>query len=119
MDVLSEVLSICRSERAVTARFALSAPWGLHSAGVSGALIRMARGAPYWITLPGFAPLQVMAGDLVMLPLGAAHTIASAPGVPAAPFAQLIAQNAVGSQDENPLVFSHGGGGESTDMFSA
>lgn len=119
MDVLSEVLSICRSERAVTARFALGAPWGLHSDGVSGALIRMARGAPYWITLPGSAPLLVMAGDLVMLPLGAAHTIGSTPGVTAAPFAQLIAQHAVGPRDENPLVFSHGGGGESTDMFSA
>ena len=46
MDVLSEILSICRSERAVTARFALTAPWGLRSAGVSGAMMRMGRGAP-------------------------------------------------------------------------
>lgn len=119
MDVLSEVLAICRSERAVTARFSLTAPWGLRSAGVSGAMIRLSRGAPYWIQLQGDAPLRVEAGDLVMLPLGAPHTILSAPGVPATPFADLIAQHADGPKDENPLVFSHGGGGEATDMYSA
>ena len=92
MDVLSEILSICRSERAVTARFALTAPWGLRSAGVSGAMIRMGRGAPYWIALPGMAPVQVEPDDLVMLPLGAPHVLLSSPGQPTTPFADLIAQ---------------------------
>lgn len=119
MDVLSEVLDICRSEHAVTARFALSAPWSLHSAGVSGALIRMSRGEPYWIEVQGAAPQRVEAGDLVMLPLGAPHTIASAPGLAALPFSRLIAQHAEGPAGENPLVFSHGGGGALTDMFTA
>jgi len=119
MDVLSEVLSICRSERAVTARFVLTAPWGLHSAGVSGALIRMSRGAPYWIQVQGAQAVLVNPGDLVMLPLGTPHTIASTPGAHAEPFSRLIAQHAVGPRDENPLVFCHGGGGELTDMFSA
>lgn len=119
LDPLSEVLAICRSERAVTARFALGAPWALQSDGVSGALIRLSRGAPYWITLAGQAPLRIEAGDLVMLPQGAAHTVASAPGLPATPFAQLIDAHAVGPRDENPLVFSHGGDGAPTDMFSA
>jgi AraC-like DNA-binding protein len=119
MDVLSEVLAICRSERAVTAHFSLTAPWGLHSAGVPGAMIRLSRGAPYWIQLQGGAPLRVEAGDLVMLPLGPPHAIMSTPGVPTTPFADLIAQHADGPKDENPLVFSHGGGGEATDMYSA
>src|SRR2546427_2675989 len=64
MDVLSEVLDICRSERAVTARFALTAPWSLKSTGVTGAMIRMARGAPYWIQVEGMQPLRVEPGDL-------------------------------------------------------
>ncbi|MEF7617529.1 AraC family transcriptional regulator [Aquincola sp. MAHUQ-54] len=119
MDVLSEVLSICRSEGAVTARFELSAPWALRSEGVSGAMIRMARGAPFWITLAGARPVRAEPGDLLMLPLGAAHTIASAPGVSPVPFATMIARHAVGPLDENPLVFAHGGGGAATDMFSA
>ena len=70
MDVLSEVLAICRAERAVTARFSLGAPWALHSGGVPGAMIRLSRGAPYWIRLEGGAPVGVERGDLVMLPLG-------------------------------------------------
>ena len=119
MDVLSEVLAICRAERAVTARFSLGAPWALHSGGVPGAMIRLSRGAPYWIRLEGGAPVGVESGDLVMLPLGAAHTIASAPDVSAVPFSELIARHADGPKDENPLVFSHGGGGEGTEIFSA
>ena len=43
MDTLSEVLAICRAERAVTARFTLRAPWGLASASLPGALIRLSR----------------------------------------------------------------------------
>lgn len=119
MDVLSEVLSICRAEGAVSARFALTAPWGLRSDGVSGALIRMARGAPYWMHVQGTQPVLVNPGDLVMVPLGAPHSIVSALGAPEETFSRLIAQHAVGPRYENPLVFSHGGGGELTDMFSA
>lgn len=119
MDTLSEVLDICRSERAVTARFALSAPWGLRSEGVSGAMIRMARGEPYWLRVDGMAPVRVEPGDLVMLPTGAPHTVASDLGVVPEPFSRMIARHAQGPKDENPLVFSHGGGGPGTDMFSA
>lgn len=119
MDTLSEILSVCRSERAVTAHFSLTAPWGLQSEGVSGAMIRMARGAPYWITLPGTAPVRVEPGDLVMLPLGAPHTLQSDPGVSTTPFAEVIAQKTVGLLDEKPLVFHHGDGGDATEMFSA
>lgn len=119
MDVLSEVLSICRSGQAVTARFELTAPWALRSEGVSGAMIRMSRGASFWIQLQGAEPLRVQAGDLLMLPLGAAHTLYSSPGVKIEAFSNLIARHAVGIMDENPLVFSHGGGGDLTDMFSA
>lgn len=119
MDVLSEVLDICRSERAVTARFALTAPWSLKSTGVTGAMIRMARGAPYWIQAQGMPPLRIEPGDLVMLPMGAPHVVASDLGVAPELFSRLIARHAEGPQDENPLVFSHGGGGEATEMFSA
>lgn len=119
MDALSEVLAVCRSEHAVTARFTLGAPWGLRSGGVSGALIRLARGAPYWLQVQGQAPVQVQPGDFVMLPLGAAHTMRSAPGVALEPFERLIARHAAGKRDESPLVFSHGGAGAATEMFTA
>lgn len=121
MDVLSEVLAICRAERAVTARFHLSSPWGLHSNGVSGsAMIRMARGAPWWVeAVGGGPPLRVEPGDLVMLPLGAPHRMGSAPDAPAVPFAQLLTQRVPGARDEAPLELHHGGGGPACEMFSA
>ncbi|MBN9408762.1 MAG: AraC family transcriptional regulator [Burkholderiales bacterium] len=119
MDVFSEVLAICRSEHAVTARFALGAPWGLDSAGVPGVVIRLARGAPYWMEIAGAAPLRVDAGDLVLVRPGVAHRIVSSPGAAATPFATLIARHAVGVRGENPLVFAHGGPGDFTDLFSA
>lgn len=120
MDVLSEILTICRAERAVTARFHLFAPWGLRSDGVAGsAIIRMARGAPWWIEVAGRAPVCVAPGDLVMLPLGTPHSMGSAPEVPAVPFAQLLAQRTPGARDEAPLTLRHGGAGEACEMFSA
>ncbi len=121
MDVLSEVLSICRAERAVTARFQLSAPWGLQSSGVAGAaMVRMARGAPWWVEVAGGGPpLRVEPGDLVMLPLGTPHRMASAPDAPTVPFAQLLTQRTPGARDEAPLVLQHGGGGAPCEMFSA
>lgn len=121
MDVLSEILAICRAERAVTARFQLSAPWGLKSEGVDGsAVIRMARGAPWWIAVQGMpAPLRVEPGDLVMLPLGAPHRMLSSPDAPTVPFAQLLTRRTPGARDEAPLVLAHGGGGVACEMFSA
>src|SRR5690606_39966532 len=50
-DLLSRLLAHWRSDRAVTARFSLSAPWALRSAGVEGALIRMCAGAPYLLAV--------------------------------------------------------------------
>jgi AraC-like DNA-binding protein len=119
VDALSEVLSICRAERAVTARFALTSPWGLASDGTPGVIIRLAREASYWMMLHDKPPLQVRAGDLVMLLPGVPHRIASTPDAPATPFAELIDRHAVGPRGENPLVFSHGGGGTLTDLYSA
>jgi hypothetical protein len=120
-DVLSEVLAICRSQRAVSARFALTAPWGLLSEGTAGALIRLARGAPYWLQVQGQAALRIAPGDLVMIAPGARHRISSDPQAPCTPFAEMIARHADGPRDENPLVFSHGapqGSGDFTDLYS-
>lgn len=120
MDVLSEVLAICRAERAVTARFHLSSPWGLRSNGVSGAaMIRLARGAPWWVEAAGSEPVWVEPGDLVMLPLGVPHRMGSGPDAPAVPFAELLTQRIPGARDEAPLELRHGGGGAACEMFSA
>ncbi|OVZ57577.1 hypothetical protein CDO44_17620 [Pigmentiphaga sp. NML080357] len=117
-DLLSRLLAHWRSDRAVTARFSLSAPWALRSAGVEGALIRMCAGAPYWLAVGAEAAIPLEAGDIAMLPHGDAHTISSAPGLPAQPFQPLIAAHQVGAHGDQPIVFAHGGDGPATEMFS-
>lgn len=117
-DVLSQVLASCRSVRAVTARFTLGAPWALNSLGVEGLLIRLARGAPYWIGLEGAKPEQVGPRDVVVLPNGAAHTVASAPDIKPQPFAPLIARHQVGRHGDHPLAFSLEGEGPVTELLS-
>jgi AraC-like DNA-binding protein len=117
-DVLSHVLATYKSERAVTARFSLSAPWALHSSGVDGPLIRMCTGAPYWIAVDGAEPVQVAPHDIAMLPQGVAHTVSSAPGLEPLPFRALIEAHSVGRHGDHPIVFAHGGGGAATELFS-
>lgn len=108
MDVLSEVLAECRSDRAVTARFGLAGPFALSSAGVEGVLIRMATGGGYWLRVGNDTPRWIAPHDLVLLPLGSAHTVSSDPDLPPRPFADLITQHAVGAHGDAPLVFDVG-----------
>lgn len=118
MDVLSDILAICRSERAVTARFALTQPWGLASAGTPGAIIWLARGNSYWMQIEDQPAVRIAPGDLVLVRPGIRHRIGSSPQADTTPFAELIARYAIGPRGERPLVFAHGGGGASTDLFS-
>ena len=111
IDSLSEVLAICRAERAVTARFALRAPWALRSEGVPGAMIRVAQGPAYWLQVEGCEPVLVQSGDLVVLPHGSAHVMASDLALEPVAFAEMIERFAVGPRDANPLMFAHGGRG--------
>lgn len=117
-DILSNVLSAYRSDRAVSARFSLSVPWALQSMGVEGPLIRMCTGAPYWIQTGGAEPVLVGPGDLVALPQGRGHTIFSSPGQTPTLFRDVIAAHMVGRHGDHPIVFSHGGGGEATHLYS-
>lgn len=117
-DHLSDVLAICRAERAVTASFSLRAPWALASEGVPGTMIRIAQGQPYWLQVRGQAPVRVMPGDLVVLPLGSPHVMASDLALTPVPFARMIERFAQGPKDENPLTFEHGGAGARTRVDS-
>lgn len=117
-DTLSRVLAACRSERATTARFDLSAPWSLRSHGVEGLLIRLGVGAPYWLTPEGEPPVLLRSGDIALLPHGGAHTVASDPGLPAMPFRELIEKHQQGRHGDHPITFTHGGGGAATALYS-
>jgi len=117
-DLTSLVLATLRTERAVTARFSLAAPWALRSEGVEGLLIRVCTGQSYWIEMQGQPSVGVDPGDIVLLSQGGPHTVASQPGLAAEPFATLIARHMHGPHGDHPITFSHGGGGAVTELFT-
>lgn len=118
MDVLSEVLSGCRAESATTGRFTLHPPWSLESTGLQGAMFRIARGAPYWLQLEGMPPVRIEAGDLVLLPRGGRHVIASSPELRPTPFSRVLSEYGMRERGEKPLVFTMGDSGPATELFT-
>lgn len=117
-DLISLVLGTLRTDRAVTARFSLTAPWALRSEGVEGLLMRVCTGQPYWICVDGDAPVHVEPGDIVMLPQGGPHVVASDTALETVPFRELLQRHMRGEHGDHPITFSFGGGGEATELFS-
>jgi AraC-like DNA-binding protein len=117
-DLISLVLGTLRTDRAVTARFSLTAPWALRSEGVEGLLVRVCTGEPYWIQVDGLDAVQVQPGDIVMLPQGGPHVAASAIGLDPVPFRSLLQRHMRGAHGDHPITFAHGGGGAATELFS-
>lgn len=117
-DLISLILGTLRTDRAVTARFSLAAPWALHSDGVEGLLLRVCTGHPYWIRVDGLSPVHVQPGDIVMLPQGGPHVVASELALAPTPFRDLLQRHMRGAHGDHPITFSHGGDGESTELFS-
>lgn len=122
-DLISLVLGTLRTDRAVTARFRLTAPWALQSEGVEGLLVRVCTGRPYWIQVDGQAAVHVQPGDIVLLPQGGPHRVASALDLDPVPFRSLLRQHMRGAHGDHPISFAHGGpgeaaGGETTELFT-
>ncbi|WP_242559099.1 MULTISPECIES: AraC family transcriptional regulator [Pandoraea] len=110
-DVLSQLLAACKAERAVTASFRLHSPWALHSAGTEGALIRVCTGQGYWIHPDGGEPIQIGPRDIVMLPRGTPHTVASMrmpdPNEVVA-FADVLSAHMTGRHGDHPIEMTYG-----------
>lgn len=121
-DLISLVLGTLRTDRAVTARFSLTAPWALRSEGVEGLLVRVCTGHAYWIQVEGQEAVHVQPGDIVLLPQGGPHEVASTLGLDPVPFRTLLPQHMRGAHGDHPITFAHGGdgrrGGGTTELFS-
>ncbi len=117
MDILSEILSGVRAERAMSAHFKLSAPWGLSSAGVRSLLIRMSKGSHYWMKVRDLPPTRVDPGEVVLIQPNVAHTISSDPDGGKRPFSDLFADLHI-ERVGRPLVIEYGGGGQEIELYS-
>ncbi|XYH95466.1 cupin domain-containing protein [Sorangium sp. So ce1128] len=114
MDALSDVLQAIRLASNVFKRVELSAPWGVRMRG--GALAGfyyVVRGS-CWLTVEGTPPpaTALSGGDLVLLPLGHAHTLRDRVKSPVRTMEALISE--AGGDD----VLRSGGGGPTTTLIS-
>src|SRR5881392_1059627 len=79
VDPLAEVLDVSRVRGAVLAHVCANHPWGIRLSSTQGAAFHAITAGTCWLRLDGSAPLQLMPGDVVLLPTGRAHDMVSTP----------------------------------------
>ena len=84
VDPLAGVLEVSRVRGAVLAHVCANGPWGIRLPSTPAAFHAITAGT-CWLRLDGSAPLQLMPGDVVLLPTGSAHDMVSDPTAPRAP----------------------------------
>jgi AraC-like DNA-binding protein len=77
MDVLSDIVASMRVGMPHSARVDLPAPWGLKFPASPGAGFHVILRGAAWLLAPGAEPIPLAAGDVLFLPHGGKHVIAS------------------------------------------
>ena len=79
MDLLADVLAVSGVRGTVGARIAAGESWGVWWTGIAGAAFHAVTAGVAWLGVPGQPPLKLMPGDVVLLPTGTGHSLASDP----------------------------------------
>lgn len=79
MDVLAEVLAVSGVRGTLGARIDAGDDWGWWNGPSSGAAFHAVTSGTAWLSRPGEPPVQLLPGDVVLLPGGAEHVLASDP----------------------------------------
>ena len=77
MDPLSDVLDLSRVSGALMASVRACVPWGLDLPQLPGAAFHAFTSGTAWLRVGDSEPLQLMPGDVVLLPAGARHRLSS------------------------------------------
>jgi AraC-like DNA-binding protein len=86
MDPLSDVLDLSRVRSALMVSVRACAPWGLDLPQFRGAGFHAITSGTAWLRVGDGEPLQLMPGDVFMLPAGARHRVSSEPDGPCVSF---------------------------------
>ena len=86
MDPLADVLDLSRVRGALMANVRAHAPWGLALPHSGGASFHAVTAGTAWLRVAGHAPIQLMPGDLLLLPSGVPHRLSSEPKGRCRPF---------------------------------
>jgi AraC-like DNA-binding protein len=79
MDVLADVLAVSGVRGTLGQRIDAGADWGWWSPQAPDAAFHAVTAGTAWISRPGEEPVQLLPGDVVLLPRGAEHALASDP----------------------------------------
>ena len=112
---LDDVLDLLRVRGALMARIRAHASWGLRIPSASGAMFHAVSAGACWVRLPGHPPRELFAGDVILLPTGAAHVVSSEVSGPARAFDRVAKARAL--NDAGELVLD--GSGRSTHITCA
>jgi AraC-like DNA-binding protein len=77
MDPLADVLEVSGVRGALLGNVRAHAPWGIDLPQRAGASFHAVTAGTAWLGVPGEAPRQLMPGDLLLLPTGVTHILAS------------------------------------------
>jgi AraC-like DNA-binding protein len=79
VDPLADVLDLSRVRGALVANVRAHAPWGLGLLQNTGASFHAVTSGTAWLRVDGRQSVQLMPGDLLLLPSGVAHRLSSEP----------------------------------------
>ena len=86
MDPLADVLDLARVHGALMATVRAGHPWGLDVPKNEGASFHAVTSGTCWLRVGDQPPLQLVAGDVLLLLTGIAHHLVSTPDGPTVPF---------------------------------
>jgi AraC-like DNA-binding protein len=94
MDVLSDILDTVRLETTVFAQTWLRPPWGIRAERREQFAFHVLPHGGGCLEVEGIDPIEVGAGDVVMLAPGRSHTLRDRPGSPVRDLGELLAEGA-------------------------
>jgi AraC-like DNA-binding protein len=95
VDALDAMLAVAGVRGAVAATLNAAEPWGLDLEAIPGAAFHAVTAGTAWLRIRGRDDLRLMPGDVVLLPTGIAHVLASAPDAGTVPFDRVAAEQAL------------------------
>jgi AraC-like DNA-binding protein len=107
MDPLADVLDLSRVRGALMANVRARAPWGLELPQSYGASFHAVTAGTAWVRVAGHDPIQLMPGDLLLLPSGVSHRLSSESKGRCRPFDRAMKQELMTPQGDLNLA-GHG-----------
>src|SRR5262249_32577862 len=95
MDALTAVLAVAGVRGTVAATLDAAEPWGLTLGAVPGAAFHAVTDGLAWLRIAGRPAVRLMPGDVVLLPTGIAHILASGPDAGTVPSDHAAAERAL------------------------